>query len=392
MMEGPLPFCSSGAQPGEEMRALLDAAVHAVVLIDHIGRIEAFNHAAERLFGYEAAEILGQNVSTLMAEPERSAHDGHLARYAHTRVSSIIGTAREVTARRKDGSVFPVLLSVGAVRGAEPPRFVGFMEDLTHKQEAAEQSRRLQERLMHVSRLATVGEMASGIAHEVNQPLAAVANYAQAGDRLLALPEPDLGEVRGALQQIAAQAIRAGDIIRRLLSLARSHPPMRVPTGVNTLLEEMTDLVQADARARGIDCRMQLGGDLPAVDVDRAQIQQVVMNLVHNAMDALVLAGTAVREITITTCVAPDGHVEICVGDSGPGVSDQVAARMFDPFYTTKETGTGLGLAISRTIVSAHRGTLVHRANVPAGACFIVRLPPATWSAPTAEGTTPQPV
>lgn len=375
MMEGPVPSSSSGAEPGEELRALLDAAVHAVVLIDHAGRITAFNQAAQRLFGYEAAEILGQNVSTLMPEADGAAHDEHLARYARTGVSRIIGMGREVTARRKDGSMFPVFLSVGAVRGAEPPRYVGFMEDLTQQRDAAEQARRLQERLMHVSRLATIGEMASGIAHEVNQPLAAVANYAQAGDRLLGAPDPDLHEVRGALQQIATQAIRAGEIIRRLLSLARNHPPMRVRTGVNTLLEEIAELVQADARTHDIRYCTQLADALPEVEVDRAQIQQVVLNLVHNAMEALAATEDRVREIRLTTALAQDGYVEICVGDSGPGIPEEVAARMFDPFYTTKETGTGLGLAISRTIITAHRGTLVHRPNVPAGACFIVRLP-----------------
>lgn len=381
MNEGSLSSAPSGAEPSEEVRALLDAAVHAAVLIDHVGRIVAFNGAAEKLFGYQAAEVLGQNVSLLMPDADRAAHDAHLARYAQTRVSNIIGTGREVSARRKDGSVFPVFLSVGVVRGAEPPRYVGFMEDLTPHHAAAEQARRLQERLMHVARLATVGEMASGIAHELNQPLAAVANYAQAGDRLLALPEHDLKEVRGALQEIAAQAMRAGDIIRRLLTLARSHHPMRLPTSVNTLLLEISDLVQADARAHGIQYRLELTEPLPPVEADPAQIQQVVLNLVHNAMEALAQthgpkrsAGPG-REITVKTALGPDSTVEICVSDCGPGVAGEIAQQMFDPFYTTKETGTGLGLAISRSIMAAHHGTLEYRPNSPTGACFIARLP-----------------
>jgi two-component system sensor kinase FixL len=363
------------------MQALLDAAVDGIVLIDHQGSIQGFNRAAERLFGYRACEVVGRNVSLLMPEPDRGAHDGYLARYLDTRIPRIIGRGREVSAQHRDGHVFPVSLSVGTVSGAEPPRFVGFIQDITRRRADEEDARRLQERLMHVSRLATVGEMASGIAHEINQPLTAVINYAQACERLLRLPDADLEEVRGALQQISAQAIRAGDIIKRLRTLARSDAPRRQPTEVNALAEELTDLIEATARAHGIRYSLHLAFGLPRVLVDRTQIQQVVLNLTRNAIEALA-DGSAGGELTLRTALAADGTVEICVSDNGPGVSEVVAPRLFHPFCTSKSAGTGLGLAMSRTIVASHGGELEYRANVPSGASFIVRLPQASEGDP----------
>ena len=358
-----------------EFQALLDAAVDGIVIIDHQGCIESFNRAAEGLFGFAASEILGANVNTLMAEPDRSAHGGHLARYVTTRIPHVIGRGREVEARRKDGSTFPVFLSVGAVQGAEPPRFVGFVQDISFRRRAEADSHRLQERLTHVSRLATVGEMSAGIAHELNQPLAAVANYAQACDRLLALPDADIEEVRAALQQITTQAVRAGDIIRRLRALARSDAMRREPTDINLLLGELDELIQLDAQAHATHYRLEGGADLPLVNIDRAQIQQVILNLVRNAFEALSETAAGARQVTVSTRLLPLGELEIAVCDNGPGVSRGISARLFEPFCTTKPQGTGLGLAISRTIVRSHHGSLDYSTNTHRGARFAVRLP-----------------
>jgi two-component system sensor kinase FixL len=366
--------CSSGS--AEEFQALLDAAVDGVIVIDHLGRIQAFNRAAEHLFGYSGPEILGTNVNMLMAGPDRSAHDEHLARFGATRVPHIIGRGREVEARRKDGSVLPVLLSVGAVVGAEPPRFVGFVQDISFRRRSEEETHRLQERLMHVSRLTTVGEMSAGIAHELNQPLTAVANYAQACDRLLGMPDPDIDEIRGALRQITAQAVRAGDIIRRLRTLARNDVMKREPTDVNVLIGELTELIQLDAKTHEAQYRLELAVEPPQAIVDRARVQQVILNLVHNALEALAESSPGgVREVTVRTCLTSEGEVEIAVCDTGPGVPPAIVPRLFDPFCTSKTHGTGLGLAMSRTIIRSHQGTLDYCPNLPHGACFTVRLP-----------------
>lgn len=364
---------SSDRQP-DELQPLLDASVDGIIMADHLGRIQRFNRSAERLFGYSAAEVLGCNVSVLMTEQDRLAHDAHLARYLATRDARIIGKGREVMARRKNGSVFPAWLSVGVVDGAATARFVGFVQDLTLRRNSEEQARRLQEHLSHVSRLATVGEMASGIAHELNQPLAAIANYSQACDRLLANPADNLEEVRGALREITGQAVRAGNIIRRLRSLVGQDEDSREPTDPNALITELTYLIEADARHHDVHYSVNLGIGLPRVEVNRAQIQQVILNLIRNAIEALAHSRAGPREVIVRSTEA-EGHVEISVCDSGPGLSSVIAPRVFEPFCTSKRTGPGLGLAISRTVVGQYGGTLEYSANKPRGACFTVRLP-----------------
>jgi two-component system sensor kinase FixL len=358
-----------------EFKALLDVAVDAVVIIDHRGIIEAFNRAAEGLFGYTAAEAIGANVSLLMPEPDRSRHDGYIQRYLASGSSHVIGIGREVDARRKDGSTFPVALAVGRIPEADPPRFVGFLHDLTNRQQAAEERQRIQQRMRRVSHLATLGEMAGAIAHEINQPLAAISNFAVASERLLAVPEPDIGEVRDALRQIAGQAMRAGEIIRRIRELVRARETRREPADINSLIREVWALTHADARLHGVRLSLHLAEDLPVTVVDGIQIQQVLLNLIHNAIEALMGDPGGAREVIVQSRRLGNEEIEIVVVDSGPGVDPSIAKRIFEPFCTTKEQGTGLGLAISRTIVEAHRGRLELRPNIPHGACFAVTLP-----------------
>jgi two-component system, LuxR family, sensor kinase FixL len=362
-----------------ELHALLDAAVDGIIIIDHLGVIHSFNRAAERLFGFTSDEVVGSNVSLLMTKADEQAHDAFLARYTATRVPHIIGKGRDVAVRRKDGTTFPAHLSVGVIAGEEPPRFVGFIHDVTHSRRMEAESHRLQDRLTHVSRLATVGEMASGIAHELNQPLAAMATYAHACDRLLGLPEPDIEEVRSALRLIADQAVRAGDIIRRMRALARSEESARVPVNVNTLIDELATLINSDAKAHGVQFRQDLAPGLPEISANGAQVQQVVVNLVRNALEALSAERTAAdrAEVVVATRPTRDGGVEISIIDNGPGVPESIKDRLFDPFCTTKAAGTGLGLAISRSIIAAHHGTLDYEPNLPTGARFNVRLAPA---------------
>ncbi len=359
-----------------EFDALLDAAVDAIVLIDHAGIIQVFNRAAERLFGFAGAEVVGRNVAVLMNPEDARHHDGHLREYLATRVPRVIGRGREVTARRKDGTMFPAFLSVGVVAG-DPVRFVGFIQDLSLRRSAEDDARRLQERLWHVSRLATMGEMASGIAHELNQPLAAIANYSQACDRLLAGPEPDIPEIRDALREITGQAVRAGEIIRKLRGLVTRSDNESRPTNINRLVSELTALVQVSLNAHDVDYQLRLATGLPNPIVQPAEIQQVILNLVRNAIEAFPEDGIGARQVTVQT-LAAGGEVEISVRDNGPGVAAHIVPSLFDPFCSSKENGTGLGLAMSRTIVARHGGTLRYQPNQPTGACFTVRLPSAT--------------
>lgn len=358
-----------------EFRALLDVAVDAVIIIDHRGIIEAFNRAAEKLFGYQGAEVLGINVSRLMPEPHRSQHDGHLERYLRTGVPHIIGIGREVEACRKDDSIFPVSLAVGRIPESDPPRFVGFLHDLTARRQAAEEQQHMQQRMARVSHLVTMGEMAAAIAHEINQPLAAISNYAQACERLLQSPTPELAEVQDAMRQISSQALRSAEIIRRVRNLVRVHAPRRERADINRLVTEVSALAESDARQHAVQLSLDLADGLPSVDVDGIQIQQVLFNLIHNAVESLAAAGDGNSRIVVRTRQHAPDEIQVSVADSGPGVEPAIVERIFDPFCTTKEQGTGLGLAISKSIVASHRGRIEYRPNTPCGACFVVTLP-----------------
>ena len=241
----PIAHASEQRLP-EELSALLDASVDGVIVIDHAGHILAFSRAAERLFGYTADDVLGKSVNIIMAESDCGAHDDHLARYVATGVPRVIGKGREVEARGKDGTVFPIYLSVGVLPGA-PPRFVGFVRELTSHHDV-EEKLRLQQHLLHLSRLATVGEMAATIGHELNQPLAAMVNYAQACDRLLLSTDPDIDEIRSALREIVSQSVRTADIMRPLRNLAGAGGAQRGPTSVDSVISEIKDLLHAEVK------------------------------------------------------------------------------------------------------------------------------------------------
>lgn len=361
----------------------MEAAVDAVIVIDHRGRMLAVNESTQRIFGFRTDELLGENVSMLMPPPDRDAHDEYLGRYLRTGVARIIGLGREVTAKRSDGSLFPARLSIGRIPDSEPPRFVGLVRDVTSEHEATnalklERDRALlaQDRLTRVARMATLGEMAAGVAHELNQPLTAITTYARACEHFLNMPQPDLAELREAVREIGAEGMRAGRIITRLRQLVRSDEhEEHGPTDVNELIEELEVLLLADARVSDARLSISLAPHLPRVMASPVQLQQVVLNLVRNAFEALAEVPAGDRDVTLSTRADSTGDVEIRVVDNGPGISAVIMDRLFDPFTTTKRAGTGLGLAISRTIVQAHDGTIEVRPAAPNGASFHVRLP-----------------
>ncbi len=383
----------------DRLSALLDAAVDAIVLIDPRGRISRFNRAAERLFGYVAAEVLGQNVSMLMPEPYHGEHDSYLERYSATHRPRIIGIGREVVARRKDGSTFPIDLSVGEFRrpAAEGEElsgdggehgFVGILRDITARKlqeqqlrDSAEELRQafgeaedLRARLTHAGRLGTLGEMVSGIAHEVNQPLTAIANYASACKRLLLSGRAQPQEIAEVLDKISVQAERAGQVIRGLRKLARREDRAADRLDVNQLVGEVARLVEFEFRNAGWQLRQSLAPELPPVSGDGVQVQQVVLNLLRNAVEAMSEGNTCGDAVALRT-QAHDGWVEISVDDCGPGIPAATAQRLFEPFFTTKPQGMGLGLSICQSIISAHGGELKHEPRQGGGSRFRIRLP-----------------
>ncbi len=352
------------------LRSILETVPDAMVVIDEAGRMTSFSRAAERLFGWTAAEALGRNVSVLMPQPYRDAHDAYLRRYYATGERRIIGVGRIVVGERKDGSTFPMELSVGEVRAANGRFFTGFVRDLTERQKAETRLQELQGDLVHVSRLTALGEMASALAHELNQPLTAIANYLRGSVRLLSAPagERTAERVREAVERAGEQALRAGEIIRRLRDfVARGETERRVES-LPRLIEEAGALALLGARETGIDVRYALSPDTPTVLADRVQVQQVALNLIRNAVDAMETAPD--RRLTISTAAESDDMVRISVADTGPGIDPEVAGQLFQPFVTTKRAGMGVGLSISRTIVEAHGGRIWVEPNPGGGAVF----------------------
>lgn len=368
----------------------MEAATDAVIVIDDHGTMEIVNTAAGRLFGYPPADLVGQSVGKLMPAAERVRHDGYIARYLETGVTHVIGRGREVEAQRSDGSLFPASLSIGRIHGTDPPRFVGFVRDLTdyHRvlselqadrdlaREREADAHRSQSRLLAVSRMATMGEMAAGIAHEINQPLTAISNYARACARFAAQQPPALDDLRDCMNAIADETQRAADIVRELRDLVRARPDDRMPRDLGDIVRQTRQLILADARSHGSTVHFDIAPGLPTVTVEAVQIQQLLLNLVHNALEALEAREHGKREIRITTGMTAHGDIELCVVDNGPGVDPQVQQDMFEPFVTTKPFGTGLGLAISRTIAQNHGGQLLLRPGDSGGTCFALQLKP----------------
>jgi two-component system sensor kinase FixL len=254
-------------------------------------------------------------------------------------------------------------------------KYVGTIHDITDRRRAEDEARVLQERLTHFSRLSTMGEMAAGLAHEINQPLSAIATYAQACQRLIRHPEPDLEDVTTALEQINAQALRAGEVIRRLRNFVKNREVKREPVNCARLLDDLRTLAETDARLHNIRLRLDCHEPLPTVYADPIQLQQVILNLVRNAIDAMADAPEDRREVVLMTRAADDGEVEVTVADHGTGLAPEATEHLFNPFFTTKASGTGLGLAISRELASLLGGE-IRLTSVPGqGSTFTLYLP-----------------
>jgi len=356
---------------------LMNAAVDAIIVIDQNGRIEIFNNAAEEIFGYVASEILGENVSKLMPEPDRSAHDQYLNNYHTSGDPKIIGIGREVVGLHKNGIEFPVFLSVGKVAGTASSRFIGIIRDLSEHQRLEREVREMQSELVHATRLSELGEMTAGIAHEINQPLTAISTYANACHRMLTNEQIDATELLNTLHLITDQAQRAGEVVRRLRAFTKKRLGQRQLLEINTIIDATIRLVEADIRARNFNLRKSLTPALPKVFADNIQIQQVVLNLIRNAMDAMESAPARENIVTIESNLGDDNCVRVSVSDQGIGLTEDIAEKIFDSFFTTKVTGTGIGLSISRSIITAHGGILNYSLNQEDGVTFYFTLPVA---------------
>lgn len=484
----------------DRLDALLDASMDAMVLIDDEGRITRFNGAAERVFGYEAHEVLNQNLRMLIPQPQQEEHDRYMSRFLRSPERRVIDVGRDVMACRRDGSTFPIELSVGEFRTGDDHGFVGILRDVSDRDlhelrlrhnaeqlrllfefaptpvavtdhsgrvqnanaaflsllghsleqicefrlselvepedragavadfeqvrmgtgtrqrevrlrhrlghivpallysgcardkdgrplfhiaelldrsalyQATNEAAALRDRLAHSARLGTMGEMVNGIAHEVNQPLTAIGNYASACRRMLESGQATPVELADVLEKISQQAERAGQVIRSLRAMVQRREIQRSRLDLNPLIQEVSRLAEIDLRTSTQKLVLDLAPDLPQFLGDGVQVQQVVMNLIRNAVEAMRDSARG-DEVRVSTRTTGSGGLEIRVTDQGPGLAPQVEATLFDPFVTTRVQGMGLGLSICKSIVQGHAGKLTHQRPVEGGAEFVVSFP-----------------
>lgn len=340
-----------------QLTAILSTVPDGMVVIDESGKMLSFSAAAEALFGYNEAEVLGSNVRMLMPSPDRERHDSYIQRYLETGEKRIIGKGRVVLGRRKDGSLFPMELFIGEATRGNERIFTGFIRDLTERRMVEQQMATLQAELIHVARVSAMGTMASTLAHELNQPIAAVTNYVEAvRDQMLEPEEDEWPMMREALGEAAKEALRAGQIVRRLREFVSRGEVEKTVENLPDLVNEAASLGLAGAREMGIEVHLELDPDASPVLVDKVQIQQVLINLIRNACEAM--SASPVKRLTISSHAEREGYVQVTVSDTGCGIPAGVASQLFSAFVSTKPTGMGLGLSICRTIVEVNGGKI----------------------------------
>jgi two-component system sensor kinase FixL len=361
-------------QQQAHLQSILDTVPDATVVIDSVGLIESFNVAAVRQFGFQPDEVVGRNISMLMPSPYREQHDGYLHRYLATGEKRIIGIDRVVVGLRKDGTTFPMKLAVGETQSGDRRYFTGFIRDLTEREESAAQLQIAQSELARLARLNELGEMASTLAHELNQPLSAIANYVQGCKRLLLkVDEHYANQLRGALDESAKQALRAGDIIRHLREFVTRGDTEKHPEDIKKLVEEAGALALVGSRERGIKSNFIFPGGSSTVLADRVQIQQVLINLMRNGMEAM--RDSAVRQLEVRVSGPESEMMLVEVSDTGPGIAEDILPRLFQPFNTSKPGGMGIGLSISKRIIESHGGEVWVTRSEARGTTFAFTLP-----------------
>lgn len=374
------PVISSALQEREaRLQSILETAPDAIIVIDDRGLIESYSAAAQRLFGFTAEEAIGRNIKILMPSPYRERHDGYMQHYMDTGERRIIGIGRVVVGQRKDGTTFPMELAVGEVIASGRRLFTGFIRDLTERQLNESRMQELQSELLHMSRLSDVGQMASAIAHELNQPLTAILNYVQAARRILQTRGLEIPpKAADAMDKAVSQASRASAIVQNLRNFIQKGETERRIEDLNKVVGEATALGLVGAKETGVSVRVDLSAAPLSVFIDKVQIQQVVFNLVRNSIEAMAESSPPRHLLVSTVPARSEGEgafAEVAVSDTGPGLAPEIQAQLFQPFQTTKEKGMGLGLSICRSIIDAHGGRLQATPNAERGVTFRFTVP-----------------
>ncbi len=355
--------------------SVLDAVVDAIITIDSSGRILSANQSTFEMFGYRESDLLGQQISMLMPEPYRANHQGYVDHFLETGNATIIGIGRELTAVTAKGEVFPIYLAIKALPGDGETYFTGIVRDLSLQKESELALAEQREHLARVGRLSTMGEMTASIAHEINQPLTAIAMYAQACIKLLERSDLDREKISGALQKLNTQALRAGSVIERIQRFVRNEGGQREMVDMPGLLSELQHLAAGDARAHGIEVVYSVDGAMEKVFCDPVQIQQVALNLLRNAIDAMDEVHCQYGNRIDVSVSEERSGVAVSVADLGPGIMDDQQDLVFGAFHSTKSDGMGMGLSICQSIIRDHSGELGYENNSGPGVTFRFWLP-----------------
>ncbi|WP_158969118.1 PAS domain-containing sensor histidine kinase [Paraglaciecola sp. L3A3] len=354
--------------------AIVKSVVEAVITIDQKGLIQSFNDAAEKMFGYTVDEIKNKNINLLMPQEYASKHDDYLSNYLKTNKSAIIGNGRELEAQRKDGSIFPIHLSVNEIKNQQDRVFVGLIRDITQQRAADDQKRIHIEQMAHADRLNSLGEMAAGIAHEINQPLTTISLYSESGKKLCG--RGDFARMPEIFDKLSQHSHRAGAVLERMQAMTKRGDRQKELVDCFKLINEVANLAEPDARMRDINIKFNHCKIFTQVFVDVVQIQQVLLNLLRNGMEAMQDRGLENGNIIeLQMQLMTQKSVKISVIDTGCGLSDSMVCKLFTPFSSTKKNGTGIGLSISKSIIEEHGGSIHYAKNPTAGSAFYFILP-----------------
>ena len=357
-----------------ELSAVLDTMVDGVIIITDEGLIEDYNPACESIFGYLKSDVIGQNIKILMPDPYHSEHDGYIRKYQNTGEAKIIGIGRDVKGRRKDGSIFPMYLSVGEFPQADKKGFVGIIRDMTIETQQQSKYEKLQLNHFHLSRVSAMDQMGAAIAHELNQPLSAVMNYLEAGTTILRQGKDGFEAVlEEIMRKSAVQADRASKILSNLRQFIETGDVDKSVHDLETVILTAIDLVRPSLNNFGVTLTTHIPADLPHVLISDLQIQQVLVNLLRNASEAL--EQSLQKHITVSCNVNTKGHVKVGVIDTGMGMSEEQFEKLYEPFATNKSGGLGVGLSISQSIIAGHGGRIWAEQNTPQGTKFYFTVP-----------------
>jgi two-component system, LuxR family, sensor kinase FixL len=359
----------------EKFRLTVEASPNGIILVDKEGHIVLVNSQTEKLFGYTRDEIIGRSVETLVPQRFRHAHPSYRRAFLEEPKARAMGVGRQLYARRKDGTEFPVEIGLAPIETPEGTFILSAVVDITARKEAELEAQRHRTELAHLSRVALMSEMSTSLAHELNQPLSGIVSNAAAGQRFIDRGDVSLEEIREILTDIVSDGRRAGDVVRSIRSMVKKDEAIRRELNLNDVVGRVVQMVSPDALLRSCAVETSLAPNLPRVVGDPVQFQQVLLNLVVNAFDAMRDTPPSSRKVTITTEWNGDGAIRASVRDYGAGIPEQARDRLFDPFFTTKEKGLGMGLAIVRSIIESHGGTMAVDTPSDGGARFYFTLP-----------------